>query len=317
VLFHEAIEEFNYDALEESFARFERAAVKGHEESIWILCVVKDMEDRKGLKEAFVKMEEPLGWYFAGMFSYEREAFDFYKKSAEAGCSWGQFKYGTYFDGGWFVEADQKAYVEWLGKAAKQNNPKAMDWLGNWFRYDGGDEENAVSYYRTAAELGWKESIYSFADMLKWGEGCGKDLRQAVMWSAKGSNSDAFWAVLGDARRVLESGATEDMDCDFNHLCFALGTGLFWDVYGSEKWNKQSDEMKDFGERCLDYYCSCVDLQQESIFTFLWCWNRTTGVKGPGQMIAEMVWEGRKDYLVKTFEENDGGDAPRLKRIKK
>jgi hypothetical protein len=23
-------------------------------------------------------------------------------------------------------------------------------------------------------------------------------------------------------------------------------------------------------------------------------------------MIAQMVWEGRKDYLVKTFEENDG-----------
>jgi hypothetical protein len=57
-----------------------------------------------------------------------------------------------------------------------------------------------------------------------------------------------------------------------------------------------------FGNRCLDFYCSCVALQQKSIFMFLWYWNRTTGVKGPGQMIAQMVWEGREDKLVKGFE---------------
>jgi hypothetical protein len=30
-----------------------------------------------------------------------------------------------------------------------------------------------------------------------------------------------------------------------------------------------------------------------------------TGVKPPGQMIAQMVWEGRGENLVKTFEENE------------
>jgi hypothetical protein len=71
-----------------------------------------------------------------------------------------------------------------------------------------------------------------------------------------------------------------------------------------------------FGNQCIDYYCSCVELQQKSIFTFLWFWNRTTGVKGPGQMIAQMVWQQREDNLVKMFEEIDR-EEPETKRIKK
>ena len=72
----------------------------------------------------------------------------------------------------------------------------------------------------------------------------------------------------------------------------------------SKKWNEQDGLDQGFGHRCLDYYCSCVELQQKSIFTFLLHWNRTTGgVKGPGQLIAQMVWEGREENLVKTFEQ--------------
>jgi hypothetical protein len=54
--------------LEQSFARFERAAAKGHEEAIWILSVVKDAEldDRLALEEAFAETEKPLGVVFCG-----------------------------------------------------------------------------------------------------------------------------------------------------------------------------------------------------------------------------------------------------------
>ena len=44
MLFHEAMENFDHSKLKESFGRFERAAAKGHEESIWIVSVVKDVE---------------------------------------------------------------------------------------------------------------------------------------------------------------------------------------------------------------------------------------------------------------------------------
>ena len=300
MLFHEAMEKFApHQGLQEQFNRFERAAAKGHEESIWIGSVVKGLTEKNGLKDAFAKTEELLGWYFAGRLSDEdfREQFDFFKKSAEGGCSWGQLEYGCYFSRGWFVEEDKKVYAEWLEKAVNENNPQAMDGLGDWFRWDGGDKEKAVSYYCGGAELGWKNSMNSLGRMLRDGEGCAKDLRQAVIWGAKGSWTDVFWDLLRRAKGALESKSTEDLDCDFDHLCYSLGWGMYWYQYGAG-----SDENKAIGNRCLDYYCSCIELQQKSIFTFLLCWNGTTGrIKGPGQMIAKTVWAGREDKLVKTF----------------
>jgi hypothetical protein len=284
------MKDFAADELEESFACFERAAAQGHEQSIWILSVVKDMDmEDDSLKEAFAKTETPLGWYFAGEFSdeTEREAFDFYHKSAEGGCSWGQVLYGRCLWTGIFVEKDEKGNMEWLEKAANQNNPMAMDQLAEWFRNIGGDKEKAVSYYRCAAELGWKPSYDYLSGMLKKGEGCAKNLRQAAIWSAKGAYGSKFWDILQTARVAFEDENTETLDCDFDQLCYSLGWGLYWYQY--------ENDDNSFVNGCLDYYCSCVELQQKSIFTFLLFWNRTTrGVKGPGQMIAQMVWERQR-----------------------
>jgi hypothetical protein len=144
------------------------------------------------------------------------------------------------------------------------------------------------------------------------GEGCAKNLRQAVIWGAKGGSS-WIWKLLEYARRVLKGGTTEDLDCNFDQFSYSLGWWLFWYWYGigdwkGQEWKGQRDKIKALARRCLDYYCSCVELQQKSIFLFLLCWNRTTGgIKGPGQMIAQMVWEEREDNLVKTFEESGGG----------
>jgi hypothetical protein len=109
----------------------------------------------------------------------------------------------------------------------------------------------------------------------------------------------------------------EQMTCDFDQLCYTLGWGLYWYLYDSDPWRRRKDEVERFSNRCLDYYCSCVELQQKSIFTLLWCWNQTTGVKGPGQIIAPMVWEQREDNLVVPFDQNNGGEEPEMKRIKK
>jgi hypothetical protein len=298
-----------YEDFEEQFQRFERAAAKAHEESIWILSVVQDVKmEVSALKEAFAKTEQPLGWYFAGELSRRREQFEYYKKSAEGGCSWGQVGYGDYFRCGKFVEKDEKVYLEWVEKAVNQNNAEAKFWLGDWYRQEGEDKQKAVSScFLEASELGWKSAMCWLAIMLRDGFGCAKDLRQAVIWGAKGG-AHAFWNILADAARALESRSTEDLDCDFDQLCYSLGWGLYWYQYGSADWQNLSGNGEAFAIRCLDYYCSCVELQQKSIFMFLLFWNRTTGgVKGPGQMVAEMVWEGREDNLVKLFEWKDEG----------
>jgi hypothetical protein len=277
--------------MKESFARFERAAAKRHKESIWILSVVKDVElEKNDLKDAFAKMEEPLGWYLAGELSEEgsREEFDFYKKSAEGGCSWGQAKYGWYFKRGDFVEKDEKVFEEWREKAAHQNNPEAMYRLGLRFRYN--DMEKAVLYLLAASELGWKDSMLSLAELLRDGKGCVKDLRRAAIWSAKG-DSWIYWDLLGDAKRALDSRSADELNRGFNQLCFALGWGLYWYACDSKEWKGHDKELQTFGSLCLDFYCATIELQRESIFTFLLFWNRAVGVKDVGALIGKMVWE--------------------------
>jgi hypothetical protein len=195
--------------------------------------------------------------------------------------------------------------VEWLEKAVKQNNPGAMSLMGVWFRsVHGNDKKRAISLDRTAAELGWRISYNILGMMLKKGHGCAKDLGQAAIWYAKG-DSESFWQILTEAGRTVGQ-----LDED---LYYSLGWGLYWYKYGTQEWINLK-KARAFANRCLDYYCSCVELQQKSIFTFLlWCWNQTTGVKGPGQMIAQMVWEQREVNLVKTFDQNNGGEEPGMK----
>jgi hypothetical protein len=122
-----------------------------------------------------------------------------------------------------------------------------------------------------------------------------------------------FLLVLAEAERALEEDATQDLDCDFDQICYTLGWGLYWYMYGTDDW----DEDDAFSNRCLGYYCSCVELQQKSILIFLWFWNQATRrVKGPGQMIAQMVWEQREENFVKSFGQSEG-EEPEIKRIKK
>jgi hypothetical protein len=110
-----------------------------------------------------------------------------------------------------------------------------------------------------------------------------------------------FWELLGDARRASAAGGRTVLTVDLNQLCYALGWGLYWHAHGGGRWQKRSDEQKAFDTLCLDFYCSCIELQQKSIFTFLLFWNREMGVKDVGVMIGKKVWEGRENNLVKMF----------------
>jgi hypothetical protein len=251
--------------------------------------------------EAFAKTEEPLGWWLAGRLSGNgRDRFDYFKKSADGGCSWGQVGYGWYFKLGNIVEQDKMIYAEWLEKAANQNNPEAMDWLGEWLLFD--KEDVAIGYYRAAAELGWKNSMVMLSQLLKDGEFCRVDLSLAIIWSAKAKESCTFWDILTNAERMIKVGQTELFGSDLNHLFYSMGWGLYWYLYEGEDWDHRSDEDKVSADRSLGYYCSCVELQQKSIFTFLLCWNSVVGMKDVGAIIAEMVWEGREENLVMRFE---------------
>jgi hypothetical protein len=274
----------------ESVKLFQKAAAKGHEESSWIVRVIQDAErENMEWKEAFAQSEKPWGWYFAGYLSSGQERFDFCKKSAEGGCSWGQVEYGTYFDSGEdFVEQDEKVYMEWIEKAEKQNNPFAMELLG--FRFRG--EKKALAYHRAAAELGSHGAAQHLANLFESGEGGVLDSREAIRWYSL-TDSFGFWLLL-------EKEAC-DLEGDFNQLCYMLGWGLYWYRYESKDWRRVCAADQEFATRCLDYYCSCVEVQQKSVVEFLLFWNQSVGTKDVGVVIGKMVWEGREDNLLKEF----------------
>jgi TPR repeat protein len=298
VLFHEAMEQLKLGN-EDAFVLFEKAAARGHEESLWILKVFNSVGERESnaCKEAFAQSSgEGLASYLAGIFCGGRERFDFYQKSAEGGCSWGQLGYARYFlYGGHNVEKDEKVYLEWLEKAVNQNNPAALHKMGLRLL----DElclRAARTPLRTAAALGWTQSIKVMAN-LHYND---RDFLEAAIWSAKAKSVGRFEALLEHACAAWE-GRTEGMLCDAKKMHYSLGWGLYWYIYGTDYWNDFKAEDKLFSMRCLDYYCSCVELQQKSILTFLMFWNRTAGVKEVGVMIGKRVWEEREDNLVKSF----------------
>jgi TPR repeat protein len=278
---------------------FDRPALKKHKDSIWILSVVKDVEmEESALKEAFAKTERPLGWYCAGRFSKyaSREQFEWYKKSAEGGCSWGQAVVALYYNGGYgFIAQDEDLRREWLEKAAKQNNPWALAELGRDFEHDQDNRDQYLAYLTAAGELGWQSAKRALG--FYWTK---IDFRRSVIWHARGE-WHGFGYCLEDAQLALEKGMTEELACDFDQLCYTLGWGIYWHYFRTKHWSIEAETVKAFGNRCLDYYCSCVEWQQKSIFAFLLCWNQTVGVKDVGVMIAKTVWEGREDDLVKPF----------------
>jgi hypothetical protein len=300
VLFHEAMETFENEAFLMSFARLKKAAAKGHQEAIWILSVQEGATDQEGWKQAFAQTNTPLGWYCAGVLAQYNsiERVEFWKKSAEGGCSWGMNYYAWCF--GLYgnrdmTPLDEELHLYWLTKAVELENPSALVAMGELLQSQEREEE-ALTYFRASVERGWNRAI-QYLFVLFWR---GSNPREGALWAAR--QAPYFIGVVKnvqDSRKLVNL----NPDIDFNELCYSIGWGMYWYQYGDDFWDMQMDSRKAFGDQCLDYYCENANLQQESIFTFLMWWNRTTGgVKGPGQMIAHMVWEGRRDCLITPFE---------------
>jgi hypothetical protein len=161
-----------------------------------------------------------------------------------------------------------------------QNNPVALNTLASWHRFSqNGCKKTSRSLYLRAAEQGWVDSTQTVA-LLALDEG---DLREAITMGAS-VRTGSFWVCYNKLEKN-------------NEISYQLGWGLYWYMYGTNGW--LVIKGKSFGNRCIDYYCSCVELQKKSIFTFLQFWNQTTGgIKGPGQIIGKMVWETREENVV-------------------
>jgi hypothetical protein len=283
----------------EQFGRFERAAAQGQREAQALgtaLKEVRDMGNTPELIKVLSEANDPICWFFAGelfdLMSLQR--YQLVKQSAEAGCSWAQVAYAEMArNGNEFVVREKDLRLVFLEKAADQANPKALELLGDWAltRAGGWNYDKALDLYLTGAELGWKNCMQSSVDLLRRRE----QWTTAARWAAEG-DSGLFWFLLGNVREWVE----EDEE-SWDQVCYAVGAGLYWHDQGKERWDSDKAKNNAFSEKCLDYFCECCDLQQESLVTFLVFWKKNVGVKELGVMIGKMVWEQRAETVGKTI----------------
>ena len=82
--------------------------------------------------------------------------------------------------------------MKWLRKSAQQNNPNAMDYIGDLYMDGNGvpiNKQEAVKWYRKAADLGFDEAMWNLGRCYEKGEGVEKSIDNAVSWYKKGAEN--------------------------------------------------------------------------------------------------------------------------------
>lgn len=156
------------------------------------------MEDGKPLD-----FSQMTGMQKKSMAQVAAEMIDSIQKMAENGDADYQFFYGGCFNEGWGVEVDFEEAMKWYKKAAEKNQKFAFNAIGNLYRSGNGvkaDPKQAFGYFKKGAELSDAQAMLNLGNCYYYGMGAEKDLDQAVKWwrdAATQGNAFAE-AQLGD-----------------------------------------------------------------------------------------------------------------------
>ena len=113
-----------------------------------------------------------------GVLRDDKEAIEWYHKSAEQGFAAAQLNLGVMYANGQGVLQDDKEAVEWYRKAAKQGSAVAQFNLGLMCANGRGvlqDDKEAVGWYRKAAEQGYAGAQLNLGVMYATDRGVPKD----------------------------------------------------------------------------------------------------------------------------------------------
>ena len=130
------------------------------------------------------------------------EAVGYYRRAAEQGHAWAQFRLGLCYENGRGITKDATQAVTWYRKAAEQGHAPAQSNLGYCYGTGTGvakDATQAVYWYRKAAEQGLAPAQYNLGWCYQHGRGVTADKVQAIAWYRKAAEQgDA------DAKKKLE-----------------------------------------------------------------------------------------------------------------
>ena len=102
------------------------------------------------------------------------------------------------------VKKNQEEAVLWYRKAADQNFGMAFYSLGMSFEYGRGvksDLKKALEFYQKAADLGIPQAHYKLGSLYENGKGTKKDLNAAVQWYQKAAG---HFITKDSAERALK-----------------------------------------------------------------------------------------------------------------
>lgn len=165
-----------------------------------------------------------------------KEAFRWYRKSAEQGYAPAQVMLGAMYALGDAVEVNFKDAMNWYLKAAKQNDAEAQRRLGYMYMNGEGvptDYKKARKLYEEAAKQGYPPSLYWLGHLYAEGLGVKKDYSKAANYFA-----DAAKAIMPEAQyrlgRICIEGKTKDC---------SKSTGLSWLRIAADLGNKEALEI--------------------------------------------------------------------------
>ena len=86
--------------------------------------------------------------------------------------------------------------MKWFRKSAQQNNPNAMNYIGELYKDGNGvpmNKQEAVKWFRKAADLGNDDAMWNLGRCYEKGEGVEKNIDQAVYWYKKGAAKNDYY----------------------------------------------------------------------------------------------------------------------------
>ena len=90
-----------------------------------------------------------------------KEAFEWFRKSADLGSDYGCCKLGECYENGWGTETNAAHAAEWFLKGAERRHSWGMEKMGDFYRDGFGVEKNlaeAREWYGKAAKCGSKSA---------------------------------------------------------------------------------------------------------------------------------------------------------------
>lgn len=186
----------------------------------------------QGLTEALTELGYDYKFGDMNLSVNYGKSFAYYIQAAQKGDMAGQANVAEFYMEGKGIEKNEEEALKWYRKAAEQGDADSEYAIGQYYEYDGNDIKLAIEWYKKAAEQGHVDAQMKMKNCYGNGEGLEKDLTQAFEWAEKA-------AEQGDAKAQCYLGR-----------CYKEGLGVEANKNTAIEWYEKAAEQGDAEAQC-------------------------------------------------------------------